>query len=125
MLRFIGRPGNRSVTNGCTWPKSGLRGNEVQGRVTEDAQHLINIGSRGDHPHCDRNDLDTANVVYKVKLAVAAAPQMEKAAAPIRVELEAFEIAEITLPSSNILEFKLIPEGGSELSLSELASSEQ
>ena len=71
----------------------------MQGRVTQEAQHLVSIGSRHDHAQCDRNDLDTANVVYKVKLAVAAAPQMEKAAAPLRVELEAFEIAEIALSS--------------------------
>ena len=110
---------------GCSWPKAGLRAAEVNSCLAQDAEHFVSVAGRRDHAQCDRNDLNTANVVYKVKLAVAAAPQIEKAAAPLRVELEAFEIAEIALPSGNILKFKLIPEGGGELRLCALASSEQ
>jgi len=97
----------------------------MSSRLAQHANYLISISVRREQAQPDWNDLDAAKVVYKVKLAGAATPQMEKAAAPLRVELEAFEIAEIAVLRGDLLELELIPEGGSELNLSTQALSEQ
>lgn len=111
----------RSHADVCSWPQADLRGDEMHGRPAEHAQYLIGIAGRRDSALRDGNDLDAANEIYKVKLAVAVAPQMQKSTALLSVELEAFEIAEAALPSGNTPEFKPIAECGGELSLSALA----
>ncbi len=74
---------------------------------------------------CDRDDLNAANVVYEVISAGSVAPQMEKSATPLGVELEAFEFAKVALLLGDGLKLKPIPEDGGELILSALAPSEQ
>ena len=83
------------------------------------------MGRRHERTMCDRDDLNTANVVYEVKLAGSAAPQMEKSATPCGVELEAFEITKVALLPGNGLELEPISEDGGELTLSALAPGEQ
>jgi len=60
----------------------------VQSRLTQLAKDLVNFSNRRDHAPCERDDLDTANVVYKVKLAAAVASEIQKAAAPLSVQLK-------------------------------------
>lgn len=97
----------------------------MHSRLAKHPKHLISIVGRRDHAQRDGNDLDAVNEVYKVELAVAVAPQMEEAAALLRVELKAFEIAKIALLSGNTLEFEPLTERGGELSLSASASGEE